>query len=144
MNNNSLIIMKQVALKGAVEIVKSDFNCKENVTEQLEVTKQIANNLFEWLQDGVQTDPTVEIIQSAGMDATVKSVKPKVSCPNCGSMVWDNRETAKDKQPLWKCSNKDTCDNGKGFPWASWDEDEFDNALKKAEAQEPVDNGAPF
>jgi len=27
-----------------------------------------------------------------------------------------------------KCANKDNCDNGKGFPWASWDPEEFVNA----------------
>ena len=46
-------------------------------------------------------------------------------CPACDSRVWDNRATAKDKQPLWKCSNKQ-CDGGRnGYPWASWRDDQF-------------------
>ena len=39
--------------------------------------------------------------------------------------------TAQGKQPLWKCGNKEGCDTGKGYPWASWNENEFDNALKR-------------
>jgi hypothetical protein len=37
---------------------------------------------------------------------------------------------------LWKCGNKQGCDTGKGYPWASWNEDEFDNALKKFTAEQ--------
>lgn len=46
-------------------------------------------------------------------------------CPHCGSKVWDNRETAKDKQPLWKCSSKQCGGGRNGFPWASWRADQF-------------------
>ena len=37
---------------------------------------------------------------------------------------------------MWKCGNKQGCDTGKGYPWASWNEDEFDNALKKFTAEQ--------
>ncbi len=47
------------------------------------------------------------------------------ACPACGAPVWDNRETAKGKQPLWSCSRKRECPGGK-FGWASWDAAEFD------------------
>ena len=36
-------IAKQVALKGAIELTKDKFDVKENITEQLEVIKQISN-----------------------------------------------------------------------------------------------------
>ena len=42
-------IAKQVALKGAIELTKDKFDVKENITEQLEVIKQISNNLYEHL-----------------------------------------------------------------------------------------------
>ena len=46
-------------------------------------------------------------------------------CPHCQSRVWDNRATAKDKQPLWKCSNKQCGGGRNGYPWASWRDDHF-------------------
>ena len=46
-------------------------------------------------------------------------------CPHCQSRVWDNRETAEGKQPLWKCSNKQCGGGRNGYPWASWRDDQF-------------------
>lgn len=63
----------------------------------------------------------------SGSSRTVTDDSGDYACPACGSRVWDNRKTAKGKQPLWKCSNKDECDpDGKGWPWASWEEDPYD------------------
>jgi hypothetical protein len=46
-------------------------------------------------------------------------------CPHCKSRVWDNRATATEKQPKWKCSNKQCGGGRNGYPWASWQADQF-------------------
>ena len=60
-------IAKQVALKGAIELTKDKFDVKENITEQLEVIKQISNNLYEHLMpsDSFIDPPSVIEIEPA-------------------------------------------------------------------------------
>jgi len=54
-------IAKQVALKAAIELTKDKFNVDDNITEQLEVIKQISNNLYEHIKPVVpfQDPPSV-------------------------------------------------------------------------------------
>ena len=148
-------IAKQVALKAAVDLAKDKFNVENNITEQLEVIKQISNNLYEHIKPVVAFQEPSSVVEKEPMNeqkvtykytdekpAVNVGYKPKfeAKCPSCGSKVWDNRETAKDKQPKWKCGNKDGCDTGKGYAWASWNEDEFDNQIKKfMEEQTPTE-----
>ena len=91
-------IMKQVALKGAIKLTKDKFDVDQDINKQLEVIKNISNNLFTYLKDGledvvvptikapfdtkqtsnyVHTDETIEVV--------FKSFTPK--CPECGSEV---------------------------------------------------------
>ena len=151
MTQKSEQIAKQVALKAAVKLTKDKFDVKENITEQLEVIKQISNNLYEHLMpsDSFIDPPSIIEIEPANEPQVTykygdKGTTFKPKCPECSSSVWDNRTTAKDKQPKWKCSNKDGCDTGKGYPWASWNEDEFDNAEKQFNAAKEVENAPPF
>ena len=144
-------IAKQVALKGAIELTKDKFDVKENITEQLEVIKQISNNLYEHLvpSDSFIDPPSIIEIEPANEPQVTykygdKGTTFEPKCPECGSSVWDNRTTAKDKQPKWKCANKESCDTGKGYAWASWDENEFDNAEKQFNAAKEEDNTPPF
>jgi len=133
----SEIIMKQVALKAAVELTKDKFDPNNDIANQLEVIRNISNNLFNYLKDGMVEQEVTYKYNNDTPEVTVGE-KPKfeAKCPSCGSKVWDNRETAQGKQPLWKCGNKDGCDTGKGYPWASWNEDEFDNAIKQFTAEQ--------
>ncbi len=133
----SEIIMKQVALKAAVELTKDKFDSNNDIANQLEVIRNISNNLFNYLKDGMVEQEVTYKYNNDTPEVTVGE-KPKfeAKCPSCGSKVWDNRETAQGKQPLWKCGNKDGCDTGKGYPWASWNEDEFDNAIKQFTAEQ--------
>lgn len=134
----SEIIMKQVALKAAVELTKDKFDPNNDIANQLEVIRNISNNLFNYLKDGYEEEQKVTYKYTNDTPQVTVGEKPKFEpkCPSCGSKVWDNRETAQGKQPLWKCGNKDGCDTGKGYPWASWNEDEFDNAIKQFTAEQ--------
>lgn len=134
----SEIIMKQVALKAATELTKDKFDPNNDIANQLEVIRNISNNLFNYLKDGYTEEQKVTYKYTNDTQEVTVGDKPKFEpkCPSCGSKVWDNRETAQGKQPLWKCANKDGCDTGKGFPWASWNDDEFDNAEKNFNAEQ--------
>ena len=134
----SEIIMKQVALKAAVELTKDKFDPNNDIAYQLEVIRNISNNLFNYLKDGYEEEQKVTYKYTNDTPQEEVGDKPtfEPKCPSCGSKVWDNRETAQGKQPLWKCGNKQGCDTGKGYPWASWNEDEFDNAIKKFTAEQ--------
>lgn len=78
------------------------------------------------------------VVTLAGYQATpaeeISDEEPEASkfkCPSCNRPVYDQRVTATEKQPKWKCSNpecqggaprnKDKPD-GKRWPWASWDD----------------------
>ena len=60
-------IAKQVALKAAIELTKDKFNVDDNITEQLEVIKQISNNLYEHIKPVIpfQDPPSVVEIEPA-------------------------------------------------------------------------------
>lgn len=52
--------MKQVALKGAIKLTKDKFDIDQDINEQLEVIKNISNNLFSYLKEGMEVaTPTV-------------------------------------------------------------------------------------
>ena len=134
----SEIIMKQVALKAAVELTKDKFDPNNDIANQLEVIRNISNNLFNYLKDGYIEEQKVTYKYTNDTPEVSVGDKPtfEPKCPECGSSVWDNRTTAKDKQPKWKCKNNDGCDTGNGYTWSSWNENEFDNAIKKFTAEQ--------
>ena len=132
-DKEQLMIMKQVALKAGVDFMKDRTNIPADVAEHLEETQKVAETFYEWLQQdtGISESNVPSVIEpepnrTVIKDGTKKTFEPK--CPECNSKVWDNRETARGKQPLWKCGNKDGCDTGKGYAWASWNAEEFVNA----------------
>ena len=67
MTQKSEQIAKQVALKAAVVLAKDKFNVDNNIAEQLEVIKQISNNLYEHIKPVVpfQDPPSVIEIEPA-------------------------------------------------------------------------------
>ena len=146
MNTNESI-MKQVALKGAIKLTKDKFDIDQDINQQLEVIKNISNNLFSYLKEGMEVaTPTVhapfdnEPVNEPIIKTELKSFTPK--CPECKSEVEDNREKIKSdpkfaKIPVFSCTNKKGCDTGKGYSWATWNEDEFANAEKDASKDLP-------
>ena len=139
--------MKQVALKGAIKLTKDKFDTDQDINQQLEVIKNISNNLFSYLKEGMEVaTPTVhapfdsEPVNEPIIKTELKSFTPK--CPECKSEVEDNREKIKSdlkfaKIPVFSCTNKKGCDTGKGYSWATWNEDEFANAEKDASKDLP-------
>jgi len=160
-DKEQLMIMKQVALKAGVDLVKETINIPADIAEHTNEVKQVAEVFYGWLQEdiGISESDVPSVIEpepnrTIVTDGSKQKFEPK--CPQCGSKVWDNRQTATGKQPVWKCGNKDGCDTGKGFAWASWDANEFVNAEiefnKNNKAQvvdldemiEQADNDLPF
>ena len=56
-------IAKQVALKAAVDSAKDKFNIDNNIEEQLEVIKQISNNLYEHIKPVVPFEEPPSVIE---------------------------------------------------------------------------------
>lgn len=65
------IILKQVALKGAVRLVKDQFKVNEDIQTQVDTVTNIADMLNEWLLDGYE-DPVIQKLESAGIKSEVK------------------------------------------------------------------------
>jgi len=56
-------IAKQVALKAAVNLAKDKFNVDNNISEQLEIIKQISNNLYEHIKPVVAFEEPPSVIE---------------------------------------------------------------------------------
>ena len=63
MTQKSEQIAKQVALKGAIELTKDKFDVEKNIAEQLEVIKQISNNLYEHIKPVVPFEEPPSVIE---------------------------------------------------------------------------------
>lgn len=73
METNKLIL-KQVALKGAVQLTKDQFKVDQDISTQVDTVINIATQLNEWLLDGYQDD-LITKVESAGMKAELKETK---------------------------------------------------------------------
>ena len=158
MTDTNRSIAKSVALKAAVDVAKDKFDVDGDISAQAEKIIVISDKFYDYLLTGTinaahEVFETEEKAVSETNDVVHMGGKGKFEpqCPECNSKVYDNRQTAKDKQPLWKCSNKGGCDTGKGWPWSSWNADEFNNAElafnagAKPQAKDNfADNEAPF
>ena len=115
-DNKEKLILKQVSLKAAASVGGTKDEVVANAT--------YFNN---WLLEGLDLNK----VSSSPTGTTSGGFVP--TCPSCNSEVWDNRETAQNNQPVWKCKNQD-CTGGtfskkynKLMPWASWEDQEFYN-----------------
>lgn len=70
METNKLIL-KQVALKSAVQLTKDWFDIAKDISTQVDTVTNIASKLNEWLLDGYQ-DQIITNIEGAGMKAEQK------------------------------------------------------------------------
>jgi len=135
MSDTSKNIAKSVALKAAIDLTKDEFSVEGDLSAQVEKIITVSDKFYDYLLDGnIEAVSAVFDVEEKpyynakpGDVVRVNPSKYEPKCPKCGGKVYDNRDTAQGKQPLWKCGNKGNCDNGKGYPWASWDENEFAN-----------------
>ena len=70
METNKLIL-KQVALKSAVQLTKDWFDIAKDISTQIDTVTNIASKLNEWLLDGYQ-DQIITNIEGAGIKAEQK------------------------------------------------------------------------
>jgi len=126
MDNKDKLIVRQVAIKGAIELAcNSDFHY-ENMDKILETAELIQDwvlNPFTQSSNSVVSTPTTQPSQpNVSSHSPVGQVELK--CPACASKVYDNRADKKsDKSPNFKCGNKQCTGGNNGFPFASWSDD---------------------
>lgn len=126
MDNKDKLIVRQVAIKGAIELAcNSDFHY-ENMDKILETAELIQDwvlNPFTQSSNSVVSTPTTQPSQpNVSSHSPVGQVELK--CPTCASKVYDNRADKKsDKSPNFKCGNKQCTGGNNGFPFASWSDD---------------------
>ena len=156
MDNKDKLIVRQVAIKGAIELAcNSDFHY-ENMDKILETAELIQDwvlNPFTQSSNSVVSTPATQPSQP-----NVSSQSPvgqtELKCPACASKVYDNRFDKKsDNSPNFKCGNKQCTGGNNGFPFASWsDEPPLECLPNFQEASVPVaksmdeleDNVSPF
>jgi len=163
MDNKDKLIVRQVALKGAVELAcDSDF-FMENLTEVFNVAQKIEDwilNPFSQVAENpvVSTPATQPSPQKNITDNTEISTKSvgqgEFKCPSCASKVYDNRADKKsDKSPNFKCGNKQCTGGNNGYPYASWSDEPPAEIMPNYKPQELVqpksldevtENEAPF
>lgn len=125
MDNKDKLIVRQVAIKGAIELAcDSDF-FMENLTEVFNVAQKIED----WILSPFAQTPVVSTpMKQPSPQSTVLSQSPvgqgEFKCPSCASKVYDNRVDKKsDKSPNFKCGNKQCTGGNNGFPYASWSDE---------------------
>jgi len=93
MNTNESI-MKQVALKGAIKLTKDKFDIDQDINQQLEVIKNISNNLFSYLYN---LDGNLKFYKNQTRYIFKRSLKnEKIS-----DFFTDKKKTIVDPQSLW-------------------------------------------
>ena len=148
MNKDELIV-RQVAIKGAIELVIAD---KDNGTDMFELAQSIQDWVLEpFKSENVsQQKPFSETAQTP----TVQVTKPNsdLKCPICDSKVFDNRgNKLSPKSADFKCGSKECPEIQKtGYAWSAWSDDipaELINSsnIVTPKAIEPADDlTAPF
>ena len=126
MDNKDKLIVRQVAIKGAIELAcNSDFHY-ENMDKILETAELIQDwvlNPFTQSFNSVVSTPATQPSQpNVSSHSPVGQVELK--CPACASKVYDNRLDKKsDKSPNFKCGNKQCTGGNNGFGYASWSDE---------------------
>lgn len=126
MDNKDKLIVRQVAIKSAIELASSGY---PTLTSNEDIFK-FAQNIEDWV-----LNPFAQSTNSVVSTPTTQPSQPNVSshspvgqvelkCPACASKVYDNRADKKsDKSPNFKCGNKQCTGGNNGFPFASWSDD---------------------
>jgi hypothetical protein len=157
MDNKDKLIVRQVAIKSAIEMASS--GVAPYLVEVNDVFK-FAQDIEDWVLNPFtqSTNSVVSTPATQPSQPNVSSQSPvgqtELKCPACASKVYDNRFDKKsDKSPNFKCGNKQCTGGNNGFPFASWsDEPPLECLPNFQEASVPVaksideleDNVSPF
>lgn len=126
MDNKDKLIVRQVAIKSAIELASSGYPTLISNDEIFKFAQDIEDwvfNPFAQSTTSVVSTPTTQPSQpNVSSHSPVGQVELK--CPACASKVYDNRADKKsDKSPNFKCGNKQCTGGNNGFPFASWSDD---------------------
>ena len=126
MDNKDKLIVRQVAIKSAIELASSGYPTLSSDAEIFKFAQDIEDwvlNPFAQSTNSVVSTPTTQPSQpNVSSHSPVGQVELK--CPACASKVYDNRADKKsDKSPNFKCGNKQCTGGNNGFPFASWSDD---------------------
>ncbi len=157
MDNKDKLIVRQVAIKSAIEMASS--GVAPYLVEVNDVFK-FAQDIEDWVLNPFtqSSNSVVSTPATQPSQPNVSSQSPvgqtELKCPACASKVYDNRFDKKsDKSPNFKCGNKQCTGGNNGFPFASWsDEPPLECLPNFQEASVPVaksmdeleDNVSPF
>ena len=156
MDNKDKLIVRQVAIKSAIELASSGYPTLSSNDEIFKFAQDIEDwvfNPFAQSTTSVVSTPATQPSQpNVSSHSPVGQVELK--CPACASKVYDNRVDKKsDKSPNFKCGNKQCTAGNNGFPFASWsDEPPIECLPKHQEPSVPIaksldkleDNVSPF
>ena len=148
MNENSELILKQVALKSAIKLTKDSFDVSNDINTQLDVIKNISTNLFEYLKDGYVATEVPSVVEFEPVNEQNVTYK-------YGNDTSSGEDTASDGQKKFvrdlfaklPGSQKEKYDkqvNGKTMSWQFAKEHIplFQEIIEKAEKE--VENAPPF
>lgn len=126
MDNKDKLIVRQVAIKSAIELASSGYptlSSNEDIFNFAQNIEDWVLNPFAQSTNSVVSTPTTQPSQpNVSSHSPVGQVELK--CPACASKVYDNRADKKsDKSPNFKCGNKQCTGGNNGFPFASWSDD---------------------
>ena len=126
MDNKDKLIVRQVAIKSAIELASSGY---PTLSSNEDIFK-FAQNIEDWVLNpfAQSTNSVVSTPSTQPSQPNVSSHSPvgqvELKCPACASKVYDNRADKKsDKSPNFKCGNKQCTGGNNGFPFASWSDD---------------------
>ena len=126
MDNKDKLIVRQVAIKSAIELASSGY---PTLSSNAEIFK-FAQDIEDWVLNpfAQSTNSVVSTPATQPSQPNVSSHSPvgqvELKCPACASKVYDNRAHKKsDKSPNFKCGNKQCTGGNNGFPYASWSDE---------------------
>ena len=156
MDNKDKLIVRQVAIKSAIELASSGY---PTLSSDAEIFK-FAQDIEDWVLNpfAQSTNSVVSTPATQPSQPNVSSHSPvgqvELKCPSCASKVYDNRLDKKsDKSPNFKCGNKQCTGGNNGFGYASWsDEPPMELLVVQQDVPVPVaksldeveDNVSPF
>jgi len=124
MDNKDKLIVRQVALKGAVELAKDTDTIDEVLATAEIIQNWILSPFSKVAENPVVSTPMTQPSPPIRESSQSPVGQGEFKCPSCASKVYDNRIDKKsDKSPNFKCGNKQCTGGNNGYPYASWSDE---------------------